>query len=82
MLRERGPVGVKNWEFPQHFILNYKARLDELREKGWSIKTVRVDGNVWKYVLEEKIPAKESWQSRKRQEDRVLMEERGQARLL
>jgi hypothetical protein len=82
MLHERGQAGVLNYEFPQNFILNYKARLDELREKGHDIKTVFVSGNVYKYVLQG-IPAKkESWQSQKRKELLVEMEEKGQGVLV
>jgi hypothetical protein len=83
MLREAGLVGIKNYEFPQHFILNYKARLDELREKGFDIKTIRVDGSVWKYVLNEPgMVKKESWQSKRKKEAIIEMENLGQERLI
>lgn len=73
-LLTRGSEGIKNYEFGQQFILNYKARLDELREDGFNIKTIRVKDNVWKYVLEEKI-TKTSWQEKKRQENREKLAE-------
>jgi len=82
LLNERGPEGIKNYEFPQHFILNYKARLDELREDGYNIKTIRVKDNVWKYVLENTRPVKQSWQAKRKLEQTKEMEERGQGRLI
>jgi hypothetical protein len=82
LLRERGPAGVANFEFPQHFILNYKARLDELREKGHDIRTVFVSGNVWKYVLQGAPAQKESWQAVRRRERIEEMETAGQGRLV
>ena len=82
MLHERGQAGVLNYEFPQNFILNYKARLDELREKGYPIKTIRVKDNVWKYVLDGSVQKKDSWQAVRRQEKVKEMEMAGQERLI
>jgi len=84
MLRVRGQEGVCNYEFPQNFILNYKARLDELRENGYNIKTIRVKDNVWKYVLDYKEFGKQTkdWRVDKRLEKIKEMESRGQGRLV
>ena len=81
-LRERGSVGVNNYEFPQRYILNYKARLDELREEGYNIKTIKVEGNVWRYVLNGRIEKKGSWQQRRKKEELKDMEDQGQQVLL
>ena len=84
MLRVRGQQGICNYEFPQNFILNYKARLDELREAGHKIKTIRVKDNVWKYVLDYKEFGKQTkdWRAEKRLEKIKEMESRGQGRLV
>lgn len=57
MLRKAGRKGVPNYKFPQHRILNYKARLSELRQDGENIYCERQKlkngrwSNVWQYYL-------------------------------
>lgn len=57
MMRRAGKRGVKNYEFPEQRILNYKARISELRQEGYNILVERVklpngkSTNVWTYTL-------------------------------
>lgn len=80
ILIQRGPEGVLNYEFPQMFILNYKARLDELREKGHPIETIHVKDNVWKYVYKPQGSIRVSRPAPKR-EPRPVLQAEGQGGL-
>lgn len=55
--------GVENWRFARMGILNYTARLSELRKDGHNILTERVFANgrwtgTFKYYLIEERPRK------------------------
>lgn len=85
LMRIAGKSGVYNYEFARQNILRYSARIDELRELGVKIRTVRVKVGVFKYILEEYLkekPARPSWQSERRKEQLKEMEEKGQGSLL
>lgn len=57
MMRRAGSRGVKNYEFTEAHILNYKARKSELSEEGYNILVEREKlpngrySNVWFYIL-------------------------------
>lgn len=82
LLHTAGKTGVYNYEFARQNILRYSARIDELREQGIKIKTVRISAGVFKYILEyylKEEPNKKSWQEIKKQEKRKELEERMEA---
>lgn len=85
LMHRAGSFGVHNYEFARENILRYSARVDELREIGIKIKTVRISTGVFKYILErylEEKPVKPNWQAKKKAEKVKEMEERGQGTLL
>lgn len=58
MLRDAGSKGVPNYKFPQRQILQYNARIDELRKDGVNIYCERQVINdkqtgVWVYYINE-----------------------------
>jgi len=74
LLRQRGQSGMYNYEFPGQFILRAAARVEELREEGYNIKTEQVSKGKWKYILIENKVSKPSWQDLKRKEKREELE--------
>ena len=85
LMHRAGSFGVHNYEFAQQRILRYSARIDELREIGIKIKTVRVSSGVFKYILERYLgeqPIKPSWQSIKKSREFKELEDSGQGSLL
>jgi len=51
LLRPRGPAGVTNIEFVGMMVLNYGARLEELRDLGYEIETIQESKSLFRYVL-------------------------------
>ena len=78
LLRQRGLQGVNNYEFPQQFILDYTARLTELKQEGYKIIATRVKDNIWKYVLYEEKVIKSDWRTKKKAEKVRELEDAGQ----
>ena len=50
LLEERKELGVTNYELNE-IAFRYGARLKELREDGYQIKTVHIRKSVWLFVL-------------------------------
>lgn len=53
MLAEAGPSGVSNREFNNAGIFRYSARIQELRDAGYNIRTVRQKAGLFRFRLEE-----------------------------
>ena len=85
LMHNAGSIGVYNYEFARQNILRYSARIDELREIGVKIRTVRISTGVFKYILEkylEEKPKKEDWRAKKKEEQRKDEGDAGQGSFL